>query len=164
MAGHSPAFDVKEVARHLLKGDFDVSQASVAGKLVLVRVDFNVPTAGGTVTDWTRVDAALPTLRLLSNQGAKVIVASHFGRPKPSKMTLGEMKSKFSLSLLLDKLVKEFPGCFKGVTKCCIGEDSETRIAALENGQVRNITSQPRVMIHRTHDEPNETDFNASNV
>ena len=101
--------DVKAVARELLSGEFDVSTASLAGKLVLVRVDFNVPTTsdGKTVTDWTRVDGALPTLRLLSAQGAKVVVASHFGRPKPAKMTLDEMKSKFSLSLVEDKLSEE---------------------------------------------------------
>ena len=133
-----PIIGVKAVARELLSGDFDVSKASFTGKLVLVRVDFNVPTVreGTSVTDWTRVDAALPTLRLLSGQGAKVVVASHFGRPKPGKMTLEEMKSKFSLSLLTDKLSQELGDAFKGVTECCVAGDSGPRIRALEAGQV----------------------------
>ena len=138
---------VKAVARELLNGDFDVSQADLSGKLVLVRVDFNVPTKAAEdglreVTDWTRVDAALPTLRMLCGQGARVMVASHFGRPKPSKMTLEEMQSQFSLRLLSDRLASIFPGAFKGVTESCIGEDADKRIAALENGQVCNNVPQ----------------------
>lgn len=138
--------DVKAVARKLLEGEFDVSKASLQGKLVLVRVDFNVPTDsdGKSVTDWTRVDAALPTLSLLSEQGAKVVIASHFGRPKPSKMTLEEMKGKFSLALLADKLSSELPGVFQGVTQSCIGEDSDSSVAALENGQVRTPRARPQ--------------------
>lgn len=147
VSDEAPTVDVKAVARELLKGAFDVSKASLEGKLVLVRVDFNVPTVGDgkSVTDWTRVDAALPTLRLLSGQGAKVVVASHFGRPKPSKMSLEEMKSNFSLSLVADKLSEELSDAFKGVTESCIGEDSDSRIEALENGQVRNQSSRSPV-------------------
>lgn len=59
-----------------------LDDASVAGKRVLVRVDLNVPMEEGRVTDATRIDRILPTIREIADKGGKVILLAHFGRPK----------------------------------------------------------------------------------
>ncbi len=74
-----------------------------AGKTVLVRVDLNVPMHAGRVTDATRIERVLPTLRYLATQGAKVVVLSHFGRPK------GEYNPSMSLAPLVDALQAYLP-------------------------------------------------------
>jgi len=106
-----------------------VTDLDVRGKKVLVRVDFNVPIAGGKVGDDTRIQAALPTIKYLLEHGAAVILCSHLGRPK------GEVKSELSLkpvAAYLGTLI-DAPVQF---AEDCIGEKAETAAAALEPGQV----------------------------
>ena len=62
-----------------------VKEADLKGKRVVIRVDFNVPVKNGVVTDATRIKAALPTINYLIDNGASVVVMSHFGRPKGQK-------------------------------------------------------------------------------
>ena len=62
-----------------------INEADLKGKRVLIRVDFNVPLKEGKVTDNTRIKAALPTLKYILEQGASLVVMSHFGRPKGQK-------------------------------------------------------------------------------
>jgi phosphoglycerate kinase len=101
----------------------------VAGKRVLVRADLNVPVKDGRVTDVTRLERVVPGLLDLANRGAKVIVISHFGRPK------GAPAAEFSLKPVADRLgvLLSRPVAFAGD---CIGEAAQKTVAALQPGSV----------------------------
>ncbi|MGE8000221.1 phosphoglycerate kinase [Lysinibacillus sp. NPDC093190] len=101
----------------------------VKGKRVFVRVDFNVPMADGAITDETRIRAAIPTIEYLVEQGAKVILASHLGRPK------GEVKEDMRLTAVGVRLA-ELMG--KPVTKLdeSIGQEVEKAVANMQNGDI----------------------------
>jgi phosphoglycerate kinase len=106
-----------------------LSAADLTGKRVLVRADFNVPVDdAGNITDDTRIRAALPTIKDLTSKGAKVILSSHFGRPKgvDEKLRLTPVAKRLSELLGQD------------VVKCndCIGDEVASQIAAMANGQV----------------------------
>lgn len=76
-----------------------IRDTDVAGKTVLVRVDFNVPMRAGVITDDSRIRASLPTLEMLKHRGARVVVCSHFGRPKGQvieEMRLGPVRNRLS--------------------------------------------------------------------
>jgi len=106
----------------------DLSASDLSGKRVLVRVDFNVPLDNGSITDDTRIRAALPTIQDLTSKGAKVILTSHFGRPKGVDESLRLTPVAARLSELLGKPVK----------KCddCIGDEVAQVVATMENGDV----------------------------
>ena len=107
-----------------------IEDISVESKKVLVRVDFNVPLNDkGEITDETRIQAALPTIKYLLDHKAKVILCSHLGRPK------GEFKPEFSLApvakrlqMLLDTKVT--------FAKDVIGESADEAVAAVKDGEV----------------------------
>src|SRR5690625_2655876 len=102
---------------------------SVKGKRVFCRVDFNVPMQDGQVTDETRITAALPTIQHLIDEGAKVILATHLGRPKGKvveELRLDPVAKK--LSELLDKQVVK--------TNAVYGNEVEAEIAKLKEGDV----------------------------
>jgi len=107
----------------------NLTEADLAGKRVFVRVDFNVPLDNGNITDDTRIRAALPTIKDLLSKGAKVILGSHFGRPK------GKVVDDMRLTPVGDRLA-ELLG--QPVVKCddCIGADVTAKIASLPNGGV----------------------------
>jgi len=101
----------------------------VAGKRVLVRADLNVPVADGRVTDATRIERQAPTIRELADRGAKVIVLSHFDRPK------GKVVPSMSLKVLQQPLA-EAVGRKVAFAEDCIGPDAEAAVAALKDGEV----------------------------
>jgi phosphoglycerate kinase len=106
----------------------DLSASDLSGKRVLVRVDFNVPLDNGSITDDTRIRAALPTIQDLTSKGAKVILTSHFGRPKGVDESLRLTPVAARLSELLGKPVKKFDDC--------IGDEVTQGVAELQNGDV----------------------------
>ncbi|QUY44520.1 phosphoglycerate kinase [Acaryochloris sp. 'Moss Beach'] len=127
----------------------NLTSADLSGKRVLVRADFNVPLDGeGKITDDTRIRAALPTIQDLTSKGAKVILASHFGRPK------GQVNESMRLTPVAARL-SELLG--QSVTKCddCIGDEVAAKIGALQNGQVALLEN---VRFH-AGEEANDPEF-----
>jgi len=106
-----------------------VEDIAVAGKKVLVRCDFNVPMKDGVITNDNRIVGALPTIKYLIANGARVILCSHMGRPK------GEFKMEFSLAPVAAKL-SEYLGIEVAMAKDVIGEDAKAKAAALKDGEV----------------------------
>ncbi len=100
----------------------------VAGKRVLVRADLNVPIADGRVTDATRLFAAQATLATLADRGARVLVLSHFGRPKPGDRSL-------SLAAIAPAL-REVMGRPVSFVDECVGPEAEAAVAAMAPGDI----------------------------
>ena len=106
-----------------------VKDIDVAGKKVLVRCDFNVPLKDGVNTNDKRIVAALPTIKYLKENGAKVILCSHLGRPK------GEWLPEFSLAPVAKRL-SEILECEVRMSKDVIGEDAKDISATIKEGEV----------------------------
>ncbi|WP_308553310.1 phosphoglycerate kinase [uncultured Peptoniphilus sp.] len=103
----------------------------VAGKKVLVRVDFNVPMDGDLITDTTRIEASLPTINYLLENDASVVLMSHLGRPK------GEYKEEFSLAPVAKKLSELLKKDVKFVaSKVVIDDEVKSEIKKLKTGEV----------------------------
>jgi len=105
------------------------SLGSLAGKRVIVRVDFNVPLKDSVITDDGRVRAAIPTLRALVEQGARVIAVSHLGRPD------GAPDAKYSLAPVATRL-SELLGQDVAFATDTVGDSARDVVAGLEAGQV----------------------------
>lgn len=132
----------------LLDGVRSVRDLDPAGTRVFLRADLNVPLDGGRVADDLRVQAALPTLRLLLDGGARVVMASHLGRPD------GEYDPAWSMAPVGARL-SELLGREVAVARDVIGPDARARVEALEDGQVvllENLRFDPG-------EKSNEDDF-----
>lgn len=106
-----------------------IKEADLKGKRVVIRVDFNVPVKEGVVKDATRIKAALPTIKYILDEGASVVVMSHFGRPK------GQKNPDFSMA----PIAKEFEALLGRPVKLAsdvIGPEVEAEVKALKPGEV----------------------------
>ena len=106
-----------------------MDDVNVKGKRVFVRVDFNVPMAEGKITDETRIRAAIPTIEALVNAGAKVILASHLGRPK------GEVNEDMRLTAVGERLSQLMNRPVKKLDES-IGEAVEKAVADMQDGDI----------------------------
>ena len=121
----------------------------VRGKRVLLRADLNVPIKDGVVTDPTRIERLAPTIEALIGRGAKVIVMSHFGRPK------GKKDPTLSLRPLIAPLSRAIGGRDVVFAEDCIGEETKRVVAALRPGQVALLEN---LRFHKG-EEANSPDF-----
>ena len=125
-----------------------VEDIDVSGKKVLVRCDFNVPMKDGKITDETRINGALPTIKYLLSKNAAVILCSHMGRPK------GEFNPAFSLAPVAKRL-SELLGQEVVLAADVIGEDAKAKAAALKPGEIMMIEN---VRFHK-EEEKNDPAF-----
>ena len=112
-------------------GKKTIDDSNYAGKKVLVRCDFNVPMKDGKITNENRINAALPTIQKLLNDGAKVILCSHLGKPKNGP------EAKFSLAPVAEALAAKLgkPVVFAD-DDTVVGENAKAAVAAMHNGDV----------------------------
>lgn len=126
-----------------------IKDVNVEGKRVFVRCDFNVPLdAEGNITDDNRIRAALPTIKYLLDHGAKVVLASHLGRPKNGP------EEKYSLKPVAKRL-NELLGGKVTMASDVIGEDAQAKVAALKNGEAVLLEN---VRYHK-EEEKNDPEF-----
>ena len=125
-----------------------IRDLELSSKRVFIRVDFNVPLDGGRVSDDTRIRETLPTLRLAIERGARLVLASHLGRPK------GKVDPKYSLAPVTAKL-SEMLGKPVAFASDCVGADAEAKSKALRNGEVLLLEN----VRYHSQEEANDAEF-----
>lgn len=125
-----------------------IRDLDLAGKRVFIRVDFNVPLNGEKVADDTRIRETLPTLRLAIERGARLILASHLGRPK------GKPDPKYSLAPVAACLA-QLLGRPVEFAADCVGADAESRSRALKDGGVLLLEN----VRYHSQEEANDPEF-----
>jgi phosphoglycerate kinase len=125
-----------------------IRDLQLSGKRVFVRVDFNVPLENGRVSDDTRIRETLPTLKLARERGARIVLASHLGRPK------GKLDPRYSLRPVAGRLA-ELLGATVEFASDCVGAEPEAKSRALSDGSVLLLEN---VRYHR-EEEANDEAF-----
>jgi phosphoglycerate kinase len=128
-----------------------LDDADVAGKRVLLRVDLNVPTDGGRVTDATRIERVAPTITEIADKGGKVILLAHFGRPKGGPDEANSLKP---VAAAVAEIIKR-PVAF---ATDCIGKTADDAIAKMKNGDVLLLEN---TRFHKGEEENDPTHVDA---
>ncbi len=126
-----------------------IRDLQLQGQRVFIRVDFNVPMSGGNVDDDTRIRETLPTLRLAAERGARLVLASHLGRPK------GKVDPKYSLAPVAARLQELLGGKTVAFAADCVGPEAEAKSKSLRDGEVlllENVRYHPE-------EEANDAEF-----
>ena len=123
-----------------------IKDLDLKSKRVFIRVDFNVPIKGGKVEDDTRIRATLPTIQHAIEQGGRVILASHLGRPK------GQRVEKYSLKPVAEHL-STLVGKAAGFAEDCVGEVAKSKARALQDG---NLLLLENLRFHKEEEENND--------
>lgn len=126
-----------------------VEDADVAGKRVLIRLDLNVPMIDGVVSDATRIERVLPSIKLLLKRGARVIVLCHFDRPK------GKRVPEMSLEPVAEEMGRLLPGVKLTFLDDCVGEDAEKAARSLGDGEILFLEN----LRFHAGEEANDPDF-----
>jgi len=142
------AHEIRRIALSAKMNKLSIRDLELRGKRVFIRVDFNVPMAGDKVEDDTRIRETLPTIRYAIDQGARLVLASHLGRPK------GKVDPKYTLVPVAERL-RELLGKPVVFAADCVGVDAESKSKALRDGEVlllENVRFHPQ-------EEANDPEF-----
>jgi phosphoglycerate kinase len=136
-----------------------IRDVDIAGKCVFIRVDFNVPIKDGQITDDTRILGALPTIKYAIEKGAKVILASHLGRPLKDKKKAEEKgmpydAAKYSLKPVFEYLSK-LDGLNVAFADDCVGDNVVAKVASMNDGNVLLLEN----LRHHAEEEKNDPEF-----